>query len=780
MDSQLQEKKDILSFLTGGASDIQQVGSDVHRHQGQSPAMFQFPPSSPPSPQHALGTHLSRQSQSTRTHSQSRINTDMLGDLLPIHGLESNLSQPISVTSTSPMAMGGAGLAYNPHLLLDHQFRLTQFQQLQQLQQQIFQQQMALISGQMLNGSSAMESQRNHFIYNELPTPAPSGELRPQQQSLDFISPMVLNNFVDGTSQSHRQSHPSSPSLHSGTSSMMDSPAFIGNNNVQTEPPQSSNYSSTTYVHPGSISAPEYIAFQTSPHPSLCSSADLDLDISPLTSPWLGAQQNHQMLSFQCQNQNSRQQQQQQQQHPHMGGTQHSSGPVVGPKGANFNHKRSASPSPAESDARKKQSPAVRPTHPSTFAQQLDQTRRSHRTGSRSTTSTPLLRARSGSTRQRKGSIASALNAPAAINEVPGDSPSPVDLSMPPPAPPAPSNPVAVSSGANSVPPSPAMGPSQQNNGPSHLIPVTPASFMNLDMNGKRLKVVTDSSSNSGVSTSPASHRSKRNVQGISGGTSLISPNLKPILPGPAGNSTPLLPITTSAISGGHSSVMSTPPPSTLHPQVRKTSHKAAEQKRRDSLKTTFDELRVLLPPIPIPSTSANTGDGEDGVAAGSSGTGGSTGNIFSNAVKPLLPGALPPRGPPKAGGEGPNKGVSKLQLLICGNEYIKTLKGRVERRNEEINRLRHEVKKLRTLMGVPGDKEAHGLVSGGSGDGVDDAVGDPYMMGVAGLMEQLDLDLDLDRDIDDVENMPTTGGKDDTLSSARSDLAIDEDEDED
>ena len=99
--------------------------------------------------------------------------------------------------------------------------------------------------------------------------------------------------------------------------------------------------------------------------------------------------------------------------------------------------------------------------------------------------------------------------------------------------------------------------------------------------------------------------------------------------------------------------------PFTQPMHVRKTSHKAAEQKRRDSLKTSFDDLRILLPPIPLPS--------EEG---------------FPD--EPLLPGAMPPRGPPKGNAEGPNRGVSKLQLLRCGNEFIKVLKGRVERRDEE------------------------------------------------------------------------------------------------
>lgn len=142
--------------------------------------------------------------------------------------------------------------------------------------------------------------------------------------------------------------------------------------------------------------------------------------------------------------------------------------------------------------------------------------------------------------------------------------------------------------------------------------------------------------------------------------------------------------------------------------QVRKTSHKAAEQKRRDSLKTTFDELRLLLPPLPLPTETSP--------------------DEQRQSVIPILPGALPPRGPPNKGGEGPNKGVSKLQLLMCGNEYIRVLTGRVERRDEEIGRLRREVRRLR--------------VRGG--------------MGIAGVEEEVGggEELDLERDLDAVETL--------------------------
>jgi hypothetical protein len=108
-------------------------------------------------------------------------------------------------------------------------------------------------------------------------------------------------------------------------------------------------------------------------------------------------------------------------------------------------------------------------------------------------------------------------------------------------------------------------------------------------------------------------------------------------------------------------------------PVFRKTSHKAAEQKRRDSLKTTFDDLRTLLPPIPLPS--------EEG---------------FPD--EPILPGAMPPRGPPR-GTDGPNRSISKLQLLRCGNDYIRLLKEKAERRDDEIALLRSEVRRLRSFV---------------------------------------------------------------------------------
>ncbi|WVQ78163.1 hypothetical protein IAT38_000246 [Cryptococcus sp. DSM 104549] len=108
-------------------------------------------------------------------------------------------------------------------------------------------------------------------------------------------------------------------------------------------------------------------------------------------------------------------------------------------------------------------------------------------------------------------------------------------------------------------------------------------------------------------------------------------------------------------------------------PETRKTSHKAAEQKRRDSLKLGFDELRLLLPPINTEALDPISGE--------------------------PIPGSSAPRLLPKSSlvpDDNPNRGVSKVALLRFGNEYIEKLQERVERRDGLIERLMQEVRRLR------------------------------------------------------------------------------------
>jgi hypothetical protein len=139
----------------------------------------------------------------------------------------------------------------------------------------------------------------------------------------------------------------------------MDTPQETYQNNMQQAHSQSQSHQqhNTHYHHLGSNSAPANIAFQTNSVP--LSPGDLDFDISPLTSPWLGAHQ-------------------------------HSSHPRQ-------TNKRTASPSGDEGSIqpRKRQSPAIRPSNP---AQNMKKNTRA----SKSTSSTPLLQ----STRSRRNSTA--------------------------------------------------------------------------------------------------------------------------------------------------------------------------------------------------------------------------------------------------------------------------------------------------------------------------------------------------------------------------------------
>jgi len=230
-------------------------------------------------------------------------------------------------------------------------------------------------------------------------------------------------------------------------------------------------------------------------------------------------------------------------------------------------------------------------------------------------------------------------------SEVAGDTPSPVDLSMPPPAQPtstAGSN-IVFDSGVST------RGVEEQ------LTPVTPASIMNLGRLGINSSLVPPTKPKSGEGKPKTNVKFKSGEEGR--GTKkmpAVSPSLKPILP-----------------AEGNASVYHPAQPTLF---VKKASHKDAEQKRRDSLKSSFDDLRLLLPPIPLPSDETYSGE-------------------------PVLPGAMPPRGPPRPGG-GPNVNVSKLQLLRCGNDFIRTLKGRVDRRNTEIHSLRQEIRRLRIMIG--------------------------------------------------------------------------------
>ncbi|ETW77996.1 hypothetical protein HETIRDRAFT_157404 [Heterobasidion irregulare TC 32-1] len=368
----------------------------------------------------------------------------------------------------------------------------------------------------------------------------------------------------------------------------------------------------------GVHSAPANLVFNTNPPVPLPSPGDMDFDLSPLTSPWLEAYKQ-------------------------------------GSLRINSNNKRTASPPEEGHDrlSRQRQSPAVNASQP----------RRQSR-GSKSACSTPLIR--STRTDGRKNSM---------YPDIPEDTPSPVDLSMPPPAPPVPSNSSSLST--TNI----EMSSSMSSTPTPNFTPVTPASIMNLGQLGTSSSLAPPQNSSMSKASGKAKAPSRRSrepssssqaIKKPSAGTPLVSPSLKPILPGNVVLHSLSLGAHLDLAAAGNVGFNVMPSPTV--PVLRKTSHKAAEQKRRDSLKTTFDDLRTLLPPIPLPS--------EEG---------------FPD--EPILPGAMPPRGPPRGNVDGPNRSISKLQLLRCGNDYIRLLNGKIERRDVELASLRREVERLRGLV---------------------------------------------------------------------------------
>ncbi|KAJ9105492.1 hypothetical protein QFC21_001863 [Naganishia friedmannii] len=125
-----------------------------------------------------------------------------------------------------------------------------------------------------------------------------------------------------------------------------------------------------------------------------------------------------------------------------------------------------------------------------------------------------------------------------------------------------------------------------------------------------------------------------------------------------------------------------------IPPEVRKSSHKQAEQRRRDSLKAGFDELRLLLPPINAEALDPETGE--------------------------PIPGSSAPRLLPKSSlvpDSNPNKAVSKVALLKYSNEYIGRLNGKVERRDNYIDILKEAIRSCRHIAGFGPDEQLDELL---------------------------------------------------------------------
>lgn len=525
--------------------------------------------------------------------------------------------------------------------LMDQQYKVSQLQHLHALQSQILQQQLRLLSGQ--NGGALPDQLAN----------SPMGSMSSSSVSPADILPTSTPSFASSTAMQHHHQYLDSRMQHHTYQHHQpppDSPY------LPTPTMSAYNMNSTSYIPDrGCTSAPAHIAF--------AAQTEMDFDVSPLTSPWLGAEGSVMVPSS-----SSSSQRHDPTHHARRRGMSTS---------VTAGSKRPASPTTSES--RKRQSPAIGPTHPeSIFA--MTPLAKPVRT-TRSTNSTPLLRSTSS---RRRTSVSSPrhrmtphkVGSGSGMDMMLNDSPSPVDLSMPPPAQPASASPSALDEdvGMPMLPPTNVnVNGSGSGGGNSHLVPVTPASIMGIGKSVMQSRTAAGAGAGNGnenrAGDDTAASRTRQQRTNVFKAAA-IPTSPAPVVPDAPSTSTrskapkrkattdPQSTPTTSAVpSTSSSSGAAEPAPSGPVEAVRKTTHKDAEQKRRDSMKNKFDELRSLLPIIPLPSDENYP-------------------HSSSSSSKPaLLPGALPPRGPPKAGQEGPNKAVSRLQLLVCGNEFIRDRK---------------------------------------------------------------------------------------------------------
>ncbi|KAG9295009.1 hypothetical protein G9A89_017803 [Geosiphon pyriformis] len=124
--------------------------------------------------------------------------------------------------------------------------------------------------------------------------------------------------------------------------------------------------------------------------------------------------------------------------------------------------------------------------------------------------------------------------------------------------------------------------------------------------------------------------------------------------------------------------------------ESRRTTHKAAEQKRRDSLKQSFDELKKVVPyksmlnnNKSISSNSSNNGDSSSG----------------------------------GKNGDGTMKNVSKLFLLKRAHDHIVELQQKNKEKDDVIGKL---MKELEALKGTSSLGDAEGELEGGELEGVE------------------------------------------------------------
>ncbi|TIB93553.1 hypothetical protein E3Q19_01045 [Wallemia mellicola] len=212
-------------------------------------------------------------------------------------------------------------------------------------------------------------------------------------------------------------------------------------------------------------------------------------------------------------------------------------------------------------------------------------------------------------------------------------------------------------------PPPPAASTSQQ---PADLAPITPATLMNLNNNNS---TTSSSMSVNSSGTATPSNFNENYVQ--------ASPSLTPIIPGM--NMTPRDFASMSLQNdANYANILTGRSTNPKHIELaqseiqdngsKRMSHKLAEQRRRDSLKHSFDDLRGLLPPVVDDDDTGGLSEGRLDLRLEMK-------DIDSAQI---------------------NKGVSKVVLLKLANDYISILNHRISRRDNVIAGLRKQLAESR------------------------------------------------------------------------------------
>lgn len=258
-----------------------------------------------------------------------------------------------------------------------------------------------------------------------------------------------------------------------------------------------------------------------SPYGPMPSPAELEFEeMSPLTSPWLGAYNATSSSGTPMSNSQSQQQ----------GGIADKNVLQSGPTGVK-RRTRTASPGSDEApgthgrSTRKRPTPVTRlpPPHPQPSTKKATHALRG---GTQSANSTPVFPATHGPIPLPASRANAQRTAASSAGDIPGDSPSPVDLSMPPPAAPSTTQHSQVDYLVHN---SPSVD-SRMEGDEQPIIPATPSTFMNLGRLSKQSPLAPLASKSSKKSTRPRSATVSANVAGER--TPLVSPALKRIRPG--------------------------------------------------------------------------------------------------------------------------------------------------------------------------------------------------------------------------------------------------------